>query len=220
MGAAVWGGGQDTGVGARTWACGRAGARVQTDCCPPPPHPWLACYSTPLLAANKPPLLPVAAHEGNADSHHPHERAHPHCAGQRQHRRHHRVAGVLLAVVCGWVGGELPRGVGGGGGRTCARATTGRPVFSHHAASHPPTHPPFPAPAQAIDPVGRELALRRGANILMPILTPTKYREHYTLYEGKQQQQQQRGWGGAWGGTCMGGDLHGVGGRGGGGGGA
>jgi biotin synthase-like enzyme/GTPase SAR1 family protein len=38
---------------------------------------------------------------------------------------------------------------------------------------------------QAIDPVGRELALRRGANVLMPILTPTKYREHYTLYEGK-----------------------------------
>jgi len=38
---------------------------------------------------------------------------------------------------------------------------------------------------QAIDPLGRELALRRGANVLMPILTPTKYREHYTLYEGK-----------------------------------
>ena len=38
---------------------------------------------------------------------------------------------------------------------------------------------------QAIDPVGREIALRRGANVLMPILTPTKYREHYTLYEGK-----------------------------------
>ncbi|KAL4448101.1 hypothetical protein ABPG75_005320 [Micractinium tetrahymenae] len=38
---------------------------------------------------------------------------------------------------------------------------------------------------QAIDAVGREIALRRGANVLMPILTPTKYREHYTLYEGK-----------------------------------
>lgn len=38
---------------------------------------------------------------------------------------------------------------------------------------------------QAIDPMGREIALRRGANVLMPILTPTKYREHYTLYEGK-----------------------------------
>ena len=33
--------------------------------------------------------------------------------------------------------------------------------------------------------MGREIALRRGANILMPILTPTKYREHYTLYEGE-----------------------------------
>ncbi|PSC71854.1 iron hydrogenase assembly [Micractinium conductrix] len=38
---------------------------------------------------------------------------------------------------------------------------------------------------QAIDAVGREIALRRGANVLMPILTPTKFREHYTLYEGK-----------------------------------
>ncbi|GAB4823876.1 hypothetical protein N2152v2_010922 [Parachlorella kessleri] len=38
---------------------------------------------------------------------------------------------------------------------------------------------------QAIDAIGREIALRRGCNILMPILTPTKYREHYTLYEGK-----------------------------------
>lgn len=27
---------------------------------------------------------------------------------------------------------------------------------------------------QAIDPNGREVALRRGANVLMPILTPTK----------------------------------------------
>ena len=34
--------------------------------------------------------------------------------------------------------------------------------------------------------MGREIALRRGANVLMPILTPTKYREHYTLYEGEQ----------------------------------
>ena len=41
-------------------------------------------------------------------------------------------------------------------------------------------------PPQAIDAVGREIALRRGANVLMPILTPTKYREHYTLYEGEQ----------------------------------
>ena len=38
---------------------------------------------------------------------------------------------------------------------------------------------------QAIDPNGREVALRRGANVLMPILTPTAYRENYQLYEGK-----------------------------------
>jgi hypothetical protein len=37
---------------------------------------------------------------------------------------------------------------------------------------------------QAINPVGRELALQRGANILMPILTPTQYRVDYQLYEG------------------------------------
>ena len=43
----------------------------------------------------------------------------------------------------------------------------------------------LPLPLQAIDAIGREIALRRGCNILMPILTPTKYREHYTLYEGK-----------------------------------
>ncbi|KAJ8603430.1 hypothetical protein CTAYLR_003956 [Chrysophaeum taylorii] len=38
---------------------------------------------------------------------------------------------------------------------------------------------------QAIRPDGREIALRRGANILMPILTPPETREHYQLYEGK-----------------------------------
>ena len=38
---------------------------------------------------------------------------------------------------------------------------------------------------QALDAMGREIALSRGANILMPILTPTKYRENYQLYEGK-----------------------------------
>eukprot|EP00727_Mastigamoeba_balamuthi_P007452 m51a1_g3327 hydrogenase maturase protein E (424) ;mRNA; f:366218-367823 len=38
---------------------------------------------------------------------------------------------------------------------------------------------------QAIHPTGRELCLRRGANLMMPILTPTKYREEYQLYEGK-----------------------------------
>ncbi|GLI60291.1 hypothetical protein VaNZ11_002404 [Volvox africanus] len=38
---------------------------------------------------------------------------------------------------------------------------------------------------QAIIPTGREIALERGANVVMPILTPTKYRESYQLYEGK-----------------------------------
>eukprot|EP00808_Paulinella_micropora_P003546 g78986.t1 len=38
---------------------------------------------------------------------------------------------------------------------------------------------------QAIEPNGRELALRRGCNVLMPILTPTRYRENYQLYKGK-----------------------------------
>jgi len=38
---------------------------------------------------------------------------------------------------------------------------------------------------QAIDPIGREKALKVGANVIMPNLTPTKYRENYQLYEDK-----------------------------------
>ena len=38
---------------------------------------------------------------------------------------------------------------------------------------------------QAIDKQGREKALRVGANIIMPNLTPVKYREDYLLYEDK-----------------------------------
>lgn len=38
---------------------------------------------------------------------------------------------------------------------------------------------------QAIDPAGREKALTIGANIIMPNLTPTKYRKEYQLYEDK-----------------------------------
>lgn len=38
---------------------------------------------------------------------------------------------------------------------------------------------------QAIDPVGREKALKAGANVMMPNLTPLKYREDYLLYEDK-----------------------------------
>lgn len=38
---------------------------------------------------------------------------------------------------------------------------------------------------QAIDPVGREKAVRIGANIVMPNITPGKYRDSYKLYENK-----------------------------------
>lgn len=38
---------------------------------------------------------------------------------------------------------------------------------------------------QAIDPMGREKAIQMGANIIMPNITPAKYREHYLLYENK-----------------------------------
>lgn len=38
---------------------------------------------------------------------------------------------------------------------------------------------------QAIDPVGREKAVRIGANILMPNITPGKYRDSYRLYANK-----------------------------------
>ncbi len=38
---------------------------------------------------------------------------------------------------------------------------------------------------QAIDPVGREKAVKVGANIIMPNITPGKYRNDYALYENK-----------------------------------
>lgn len=38
---------------------------------------------------------------------------------------------------------------------------------------------------QAIDPMGREKSIKVGANIIMPNLTPTRYREDYKLYEDK-----------------------------------
>ncbi len=38
---------------------------------------------------------------------------------------------------------------------------------------------------QAIDAMGREKAIKVGANIIMPNLTPVKYREDYLLYEDK-----------------------------------
>jgi len=38
---------------------------------------------------------------------------------------------------------------------------------------------------QAIDPIGREKALKVGANIMMPNITPGMYRNDYSLYEDK-----------------------------------
>ncbi|HEY5469912.1 MAG TPA: [FeFe] hydrogenase H-cluster radical SAM maturase HydE [Bacteroidales bacterium] len=38
---------------------------------------------------------------------------------------------------------------------------------------------------QAIDPMGREKAIKIGANILMPNITPGKYRDSYKLYDNK-----------------------------------
>jgi biotin synthase len=38
---------------------------------------------------------------------------------------------------------------------------------------------------QAIDPLGREKAVKVGANIIMPNITPGKYRNDYTLYQNK-----------------------------------
>jgi len=38
---------------------------------------------------------------------------------------------------------------------------------------------------QALDPIGREKGLEAGANIIMPNITDTKYREGYQLYENK-----------------------------------
>ena len=35
------------------------------------------------------------------------------------------------------------------------------------------------------DPIGREKALKAGANIIMPNITPQKYRKDYLLYEDK-----------------------------------
>jgi len=38
---------------------------------------------------------------------------------------------------------------------------------------------------QAIDPLGREKAVKVGANVIMPNITPGKYRNDYALYENK-----------------------------------
>jgi len=38
---------------------------------------------------------------------------------------------------------------------------------------------------QTLDPIGREKAMKVGANVIMPNLTPVKYREGYQLYDDK-----------------------------------
>ncbi|MFW6457250.1 MAG: [FeFe] hydrogenase H-cluster radical SAM maturase HydE, partial [Planctomycetota bacterium] len=38
---------------------------------------------------------------------------------------------------------------------------------------------------QALDPRGRERALKVGANVMMPVVTPQKYRSSYQLYANK-----------------------------------
>jgi len=38
---------------------------------------------------------------------------------------------------------------------------------------------------QSIDPMGREKAIKVGANVFMPNITPGTYRDHYKLYENK-----------------------------------
>ena len=41
------------------------------------------------------------------------------------------------------------------------------------------------AALQAVDPVGREKAVKIGANIIMPNITPGRYRDSYKLYDNK-----------------------------------
>jgi len=46
-------------------------------------------------------------------------------------------------------------------------------------------HMPATTATGTIDPEGRQKALQCGANVLMPNLTPLKYRELYTIYPDK-----------------------------------
>jgi biotin synthase len=49
----------------------------------------------------------------------------------------------------------------------------------------PYAHLPATTSAATIDPLGRVKALQCGANIIMPNMTPSKYREDYSIYPGK-----------------------------------
>ncbi len=46
-------------------------------------------------------------------------------------------------------------------------------------------HLPATTATGTIDPQGRQKALQCGANVLMPNVTPLRYREHYRIYPGK-----------------------------------
>jgi biotin synthase len=46
-------------------------------------------------------------------------------------------------------------------------------------------HIPATTAMGSIHPRGREMALQRGANVLMPNVTPKRFRAHYSLYPGK-----------------------------------
>lgn len=49
----------------------------------------------------------------------------------------------------------------------------------------PYTHLPATTAAASVHPNGRELALKCGANVIMPNMTPTVYRPNYSIYPGK-----------------------------------
>jgi len=49
----------------------------------------------------------------------------------------------------------------------------------------PLVHLPATTALGALDPLGRQMALQAGANVLMPNITPVKYRPKYQLYPGK-----------------------------------
>lgn len=49
----------------------------------------------------------------------------------------------------------------------------------------PLVHLPATTAVRSIDPLGRERALKSGANVIMPNMTPLKYRTNYLLYPGK-----------------------------------
>lgn len=46
-------------------------------------------------------------------------------------------------------------------------------------------HLPATTALTTLDPLGREKAWKAGANVVMPLLTPMKYREHYQIYPDK-----------------------------------